>query len=143
MKRLVLWAATSLLACNDIQPCASASQCPQLAGTFLMSWENALNNSCGRNGPRPQILVFTQAISSGGTVIDGIKLGGSLYDTNQFTMSGANARQRFSLSGSVVPTSSASDGGTRIIGALTSAFSSDAGLDCQLTENYVGDKVTR
>jgi hypothetical protein len=143
MKQLFLWTAVSLLACNDIQPCASASQCPQLVGTFLMSWENAVNNSCGRSGPRPQVLIFTQSISSGGTVIDGIRLGGSIYDTNQFTMTGGAARQRFSLSGTVVPASTVSDGGTRIVGALTSSLSNDAGLDCQVTESYVGDKVTR
>jgi hypothetical protein len=143
-----LSAMTALLlvasACDTLAPCASASQCPQLAGSYLMSWENAFNNTCGRNGPRPLSLTFTQALSTGGTTINGVNLSGSIFETNEFTMSGSNLVERYSLRGTVVATSSSSDAGTRIVGALTTTISSaDGGLSCSLKEEYIGDKISK
>lgn len=130
--------------CEQSTPCTSLDLCPALAGTYLMSWENPFNNTCSQTGPRPLSLTFTQAISSGGTTINGVNLGGSIFETNEFTMAGGNLNERYNLRGTVVSASAKSDAGTRIVGSLnTTLQNADGGSGCTLREDYVGDKVSR
>jgi hypothetical protein len=139
MKPLTFIAAVivlALLACTNAAPC---SVCPPLAGTYAVSWERALQIAagCPLKGPQPLTLTFAQAGSTASTIVNGVKLNGSVYDTSDFSLSGTTVEGGYVLVGTVVPSDAAKDAGVRIVGRLTTRTD-----ECELRENYAGDKIS-
>jgi hypothetical protein len=133
---LALTTALALSTCTNAAPC---SVCPPLAGTYAVSWERAtvVTSGCPLTGPQPQTLTFTQAGSTASTLVNGVELHGSVYDTFDFSLSGTNNLLGYTLRGTVVPTDTATDAGVRVVGYLVSRTE-----NCELRENYEGDKIS-
>ncbi|GMU62259.1 MAG: hypothetical protein AMXMBFR34_40220 [Myxococcaceae bacterium] len=129
-------AGFALASCTNAAPC---SVCPPLAGTYAVSWKRALQVSegCPLSGPQPVTLTFSQAGSTASTLVNGIELQGSVYDTYDFSLSGTGVVGGYVLRGTVIPTDAATDAGVRVIGNLTSRTE-----NCELREDYAGDKIS-
>ncbi|MEW5737783.1 MAG: hypothetical protein AB1938_02595 [Myxococcota bacterium] len=140
MKPLALTAAflagLALASCTNAAPC---SVCPPLAGTYAVSWERALQvtEGCPLTGPQPLTLTFSQAGATASTLVNGVELNGSVYDTYDFSLSGTTVVGGYVLRGTVIPTDAATDAGVRIVGHLTTRTD-----NCELRENYAGDKIS-
>lgn len=130
-------AALALAGCTDALPCRD---CPPLAGTYTIDWAPArlVAEGCPPTGPRPPTLTFTQVGSTAATTIGEVALDGTVYDTSEFSLRGADAGVTYALRGVVVAGPTASDGGSaHLTGTLTTQ--SD---ECELREDYTGDKDT-
>lgn len=137
MKRVALaLAALALAACTNAAPC---SACPPLAGTYSVSWQQALQvaDGCAATGPQPPTLTFSQAGASASVLVGGVTLTGLVYDTFDFSLSATRPDVTYVLRGTVIPTGGTADAGVRITGSLTTR--TDA---CELRENYTGDKIS-
>jgi len=129
-------AAVALSTCTNAAPC---SVCPPLAGTYAVSWERAINvaDGCPLSGPQPLTLTFAQSGAAASTLVNGLELHGTVYDTYDFALSGTNNLVGYQLRGTVIPTDAATDAGVRIVGYLNSRTE-----NCDLRENYAGDKIS-
>jgi hypothetical protein len=95
-------------------------------------------------GPRPVNLTLTQAGNRLSSLVDGIEVRGTLFDTFDFSLTGSLEALEYSLRGRAVvsgPTGRA-DGGqgsastVRLVGSLSSRTA-----QCDLTEQYTADRL--
>jgi hypothetical protein len=129
-------------ACGDQRPCTS---CPELTGAYLVSWQRGFPaEGCPARGPTPVNLTLTQAGNRLSSLVDGIEVRGTLFDTFDFSLSGSLETLEYSLRGRAVVSGASSrpDGGAsgatsvRLVGSLTTRNGA-----CDLTEQYTADRL--
>lgn len=127
-------------ACSDAQPC---NTCPALGGAYLVSWQTGTPSAatCPAIGPRPSNLNITQVGSTARTLVGGVELAGTVYDTWDFVLNSPATEVWYSLQGRAVATQGASDAGVRVLGTLTTRTTGAKGSDCELPEKFTADKI--
>lgn len=136
----VLALLAAVAACGNAKPC-TGTECPPLAGTYAMAWSAGSQNGCSTAGPQPATLTFTLTGNVVTTTVGGLELRGSAYDTYDFTATGGRSEVGFSLRGTVVPTNPKTDAGVRIVGSMATRRY-DGGTDCEVRENFTGDRIS-
>ncbi len=128
--------AVLVLACGDSAPC---TRCPSLEGTYATTWA-AGSGACGFSAPEPNQLTFTREASTVHTTFGGQSLGGTLYDTYDFVLSGGVAPS-YRLRGRVVVGLPDSGTRARITGTMTTRETSSDGGTCAVDESFEGTKI--
>jgi hypothetical protein len=147
MRSLFAAALLVLVCCTDAQPCSS---CPQIQGTYGLTWSNG--TTCPVTGPQPSLLTLTQTGSALSAMVGGAAMQGTLFDTFDFTLNGGNVDTRFELQGVAVSNQvvgPSADGGVADGGVLTSTgvhilgslrtIVTDGG--CNPTDKFTGDRL--
>ncbi|MBK7860177.1 MAG: hypothetical protein IPJ65_16490 [Archangiaceae bacterium] len=120
--------------CGDTQPC---STCPPIEGTWFLQYL-APEQACDGGTPAapPSTLAFTREGSVLHTAVDGVALGGTLYDTYQFSLNGQmlGSSGLISLRGTYKPASGPDAGDEGLVGGLLTRESSA----CLETRRFTG-----
>jgi hypothetical protein len=136
---LLCFFLSALAACSDAVPC---QQCPNVEGTYAMTWSDGglSDRPCAAPGPRPATMAFMQSGSRVTTALGDVPLGGTLYDSYDLPLTGRDARESYAMRTLVIPTGTSQDGGIRLLGTLTTRRTDDAGDDCEHRDEFEGVK---
>jgi hypothetical protein len=118
--------------------------CPAIGGTFSISWESAPEDlSCAILGPRPRAITFTQYRAGVQATVGPVTLGGSIFDSWDFALSGGSTEVSYSMNGHVVPLVSSADAGVSLVGVFSTRSSEEPSNSprtaCQLRENFTAN----
>ncbi|MCA2976857.1 MAG: hypothetical protein INH41_04025 [Myxococcaceae bacterium] len=137
-----LLACVLLGACGDQRPCTA---CPALTGPYLISWQRGVPaDGCPARGPVPVNLTLSQQGNRLSTLVDGLELRGTLFDTYDFSLNGGLDDLGYTLRGRAVVDGPLAlpDGGApqparvRLVGSLNSRKGA-----CDLSEPFTADRL--
>ncbi len=137
------WVA--LAACTNAGPCQS---CPPIDGTYAVNWADAGTLEDGGvttcPGPRVPTWTFTgKQPSQVLTTIEGVTLGGTLYDTYDLLLTGSGSGVSYRLRGLVIPEGTSVDAGVRLQGTFTTRTSPSTGAPCESAETFTAQRTSR
>jgi hypothetical protein len=137
-----------LAGCSDALPC---STCPPLDGVYAVSWAAndggqpiADGGSCPVEGPRAPTWTLSQRGSQVTTSIEGVNLGGTLYDSYDLVLSGSEGGLSYRVRALVVPEGTSADAGVRLQnGTFTTRTLPVSGDPCEVNESFSAQRTSR
>lgn len=143
MRALVLMTMV-LMGCTEAQPCRN---CPSVEGTYAMTWPDGggmVTEGCALEGPRPPTLTLTHRDSNVTTTIGNSTIGGTLYDTYDFSLSGGGDGFTYKLRALAVPEGGGGDAGMSLRGSLTSGqVDATTGEYCEVSDSFTAQRFSR
>lgn len=148
MRLTLLMSLFVVLGCTDTQPC---SNCPPVDGVYAVSWGDPVRGTqtdgglCVLSGPRVPTWTLAQPRTSQvTTVIEGVTLGGTLYDTFDLVLSGSAGTLSYRLKALAIPEGNSTDAGIKLQGTFnTRDLSVDAGELCEVVETFTAQRTSR
>ncbi|MFO0597407.1 MAG: hypothetical protein U0228_19010 [Myxococcaceae bacterium] len=127
-------------ACGSNSPCRT---CPPIDGTYTVRWDTdgGPNPSCP--GPKVPTWTFNQHDTQITTTIGGIALGGTLYDSYDLLLTGAQSTLSYRLKAIAIPEGSSDDAGIRLLGTFTTRTIGDAGDTCESNEPFTAQRTSK
>lgn len=144
--RLGWWVISLVVlgACSDAAPCSS---CPPIDGVYAVSWADAVasgdGGSCSQRGPRVPTWTFAERGAQVTATIAGVNLGGTLYDTYDLVLSGAEGTLNYRLRALTIPEGPSTDAGVKLQGTFTTRTVPDTGEPCSVDETFTAQRTSR
>lgn len=142
--RLLVTLGVVVTGCTDAVPCHS---CPPVDGVYAVDWGDGGSSMdagrCPVTGPRVPTWTLLQRDTQITATIAGVNLGGTLYDSYDLVLSGAEGTLNYRMHALTIPEGTSTDGGIKLRGTFTTRTVPATGDPCEVNEAFTAQRTSR